>query len=123
MAKPRTLLAHTDPMVRDTLLRILSPAFEIISTLEDVALLPDAARHARPDVVILDLSALPQTGLQAVSALRDISDALRIVVVTESAQADTAAEAFRCGASAYILQTATDAELLEGIRAAVFGPA
>jgi len=119
MGKPRTLLALTDPAILDTFLRLLAPAFEIVGMHDDVTVLPHVARRERPDVVVLGLPALPQAGLHAVSALRDMSGALCIIVV--AADATFAARAFQCGASAYILETASEADLLAGIRAAVSG--
>ena len=118
MAKPRTLLAHSDRAFLDRLARVLAPEFEIISTLDDVALLPGYVRRMRPDVIVQSFSDSPQLGAEIIHKIPQIASDTCVVLVTAKVNERVIANAFERRVSAVILQSASDQELLDGIRAA-----
>jgi DNA-binding NarL/FixJ family response regulator len=117
--KPRTLIAHDHRLFMSGLERMLAAEFEIVGTVDELQSLPDAVLRFRPDVVLQCLSATPSVGLDIISHLHHSMPDTRIVVVTRWADGALAADALRRGASAYIHQSATEKELLNGVRAAV----
>lgn len=117
--KPSTLIAHDHPLFASGLERLLAPHFDIVDTLHELPSLPDAVRRLQPEVVVQCLSATPSVGLDIISLIHRSMPDTRIVVVTMWAEGGLAADALRRGASAYIHQSATAAELLAGIRAAL----
>lgn len=77
----------------------------------------DMALALRPDVVLMDLQ-MPHVG--GVAATRQITQTLaqtRVVVLTTFDDDERVFEAVRAGAQAYLLKDATEAEVLETVRA------
>jgi DNA-binding NarL/FixJ family response regulator len=118
MAKPRTLIAHSDRAFLDRLARVLAPEFEIISTLDDVSLLPGYVRRMRPDLIVQSLSDSPEVGPEVIDKIRHIASDTCVVLVTPTVDERLIANAFERRFSAVILQSASDQELLDAIRAA-----
>jgi DNA-binding NarL/FixJ family response regulator len=117
MAKPRTLLAHGDHTFLNRLARVLAPEFEIIGMVDDVRLVPGVLRMLRLDVIVQNLSHSPE-GLTVVETIRHIASDVCVVLVTQTLDEDVIANAFERGVSAVILQSASDEEFLDAIRAA-----
>jgi DNA-binding NarL/FixJ family response regulator len=118
MTKPRALVAHHFRLFLAGLAHLLAEAFDV-RAIDDMTRLAEVAVQLRPDVVVQGLSSDPHAGLDV---LRDVHCAIPdtpIVVVTKWDDPTIATEAFRRGASAYVLQSSTEAELLEGVRAAI----
>jgi DNA-binding NarL/FixJ family response regulator len=118
MAKPRTLLAHSDRAFLDRLARVLSPEFEIISTLHDVGLLPRYVRRMRPDLIVQSFADSPSAGSEIIEKIAQITPDTCVVLVTPTVDERVIASAFGRTVSAVILQSASDQEFLDGIRAA-----
>src|SRR5262245_4203540 len=70
----------------------------------------------KPDVVILDMAMPLLNGLEAARRLKQTTPDTRIVFLTMNEDPDVAAEAFRAGASAYVLKRSAASELLTAIR-------
>jgi len=119
MTKPRALIAHHFRLFLAGLAHLLAQDFDVVRAIDDLTALPAAAVQLRPDVVVQGLSSDPQLGLDILSDVRRVLPETPIVVVTRWAEPSIATEAFRRGASAYVLQSSTEAELLEGVRAAI----
>ena len=117
--KPRLLIGHNHRLFVEGLEQLLAMEFDIVGTSESLTSLPEAVRSLRPDVVVQGLSTAPQVGLEVISRIHDLSPTTRIAVVTMWADATLAVDALRHGASAYIPQTSSAAELLAGVRAAM----
>ena len=119
MTKPRALIAHHFRLFLAGLAHLLAQDFDVVRAIDDLTALPSAAEQLRPDVVVQGLSSDPQMGLGILSDVRRAIPDTPIVVVTRWAEPSIATEAFRRGASAYVLQSSTEAELLDGVRAAM----
>jgi DNA-binding NarL/FixJ family response regulator len=74
-----------------------------------------AGRH-RPDILLLDLS-MKDSGLDAITAIREASPSTRVAVLTASDAADDISTAIDHGIYAYILKGATGGELLQAVQA------
>jgi DNA-binding NarL/FixJ family response regulator len=118
MAKPRTLLAHSDRAFLDRLARVLAPEFEIIGTLDDVRLLPGYVRRMRPDVIVQSLSDSPHVRPEILEKIPQIASDSCVVLVTPTVDERMIANAFERRFSAVILQSSSDQDFLDGIRAA-----
>lgn len=121
MTHARTLIAHEHPVFVSGLERLLAPECDIVGTIHNLQLLPDAARRLRPDLVLQDLSTPPSVGLQIITDILQSTPHTRVAVMTMWAEGTLVTEALRRGACAYVPLTATTAELLEGIRHALIG--
>ncbi len=96
--------------------KLLAPVCDIVAKVADGRALLDAARDLRPDIVIVDISMPLLNGLSAARQIRDMDRNIKLVFVTMNEDADLAAEAFRAGASAYLLKRSAASELLAAIQ-------
>jgi len=100
-----------------SLMLSLEPDIQVVGEAGDGVEAVDQARLLRPDVVLMDLH-MPRKG--GVAATREITAALpqtRVLVLTTMESDQTVFDAVRAGALAYLLKDATEAEVLETVRA------
>jgi DNA-binding NarL/FixJ family response regulator len=113
------LIVDDQPLVRRGLALMLSlePDIEVLGEACDGAEAVELAKRLRPDVVLMDLH-MPRKG--GVAATREITTSLpqtRVLVLTTLEAEQSVFDALRAGALAYLLKDATEAEVLEGVRA------
>jgi DNA-binding NarL/FixJ family response regulator len=111
MAGPRVVIVDDHTLMTEALRRLLEPDCDVVGVYDDPrAFLRDVTR-LRPDVAILDISMPTLNGLDAGRELRRVLPSARIIFLTMNEDADVAAEAFRVGASAYLLKRSAASEL------------
>jgi DNA-binding NarL/FixJ family response regulator len=76
----------------------------------------EAARSRRPDVVIMDMALPGVHGIEATQAIAEASPSTRVLVLSSSDDEEQVLEAVRAGATGYLLKTAGQTEILEGLR-------
>lgn len=119
MKRPRVLLADDHTLVLEGFRRLLEPEFDIAGVVEDGLAVLEAARTLKPDVVLLDISMPRLNGIDAARQLRRLVPRTRIIFVTMHADPAYVREAFRAGASGYVLKRSAATELAAAIRAAL----
>jgi len=119
--RPRVLLADDHTLVRQAFEQLLQPTCDVVGTVSDGRALLDAAPRLRPDVIVADISMPLLNGLDACRQLQPRLPHIKWVFVTVNEDPDLAVEAFRLGASAYLLKNSAAAELFEAIEAALHG--
>lgn len=121
MTRPRVLLADDHRLLREAFARLLEPDCEVVGAVGDGRALLDAAPALRPDVVVLDI-AMPQlNGLDAARQLKHRLPDVKVVFLTMNEDPEIAAEAFRAGASGYLLKNSAASELIQAIREVTAG--
>ena len=111
MGAPRVVIVDDHTLLTEALRRLLEPDCEVVGTYDDPrAFLRDVTR-LRPDVAVLDISMPSLDGLDAARELHRVMPSARIIFLTMNEDADVAAEAFRAGASAYLLKRSAATEL------------
>ena len=123
MTRPTVVLADDHRIVADGLRSLLKDDFELVDVVTDGVALVESVRRLRPDLVVTDL-AMP--GMNALDALRELTRLgiqTRVIVLTMHADAQLATEAFRLGASGYLLKNSAGDELLMAIREVLTGRA
>ena len=113
---PRGLRADDHTLLLEAFERLLSPECEVVGRVGDGRALLEAAPKLKPDVVVLDVSMPLLNGLDAGRQLKLMMPEVRLVYLTMNEDPDIAAEAFRSGASAYLLKRSAASELLLAIR-------
>lgn len=121
MSKPRVLLADDHALVLEGFKKLLEEHCEVVGSAEDGRSLLDAAKRLRPDLVILDISMPRLNGLDAARRLRKMLPQARLIFVTVHADQDYVNQAFKAGASAYLLKRSAGSELLQAIDAVMKG--
>ncbi len=114
--RPRLLLADDHTLLLDGIRYILEPEFDLIGSVEDGQALIAEARKSKPDIILLDISMPLLNGIDAAQQLRKLVPLAKIIFVTMHADADFVTEAFRAGASGYVLKRAAASELLTAVR-------
>ena len=121
MARPRILLADDHVLVAAGLRGLIEPEFELVGTVSDGRALVEQARALEPDVVIADISMPRLNGLDAVRQLKKTDPGIKVVFLTMHGDIDFATDAFRAGASGYLLKHSAAEELPRAIRQAFVG--
>nr|WP_198425586.1 response regulator transcription factor [Microbacterium ureisolvens] len=99
------------------------PDLEVVAEAADGREAIDAVRHARPDVVLMDIRMPVMDGLAATAELLGDPDPPRIVMLTTFDLDEAAARAIRQGASGFLLKDADPEFLLAAIRTVHSGSA
>lgn len=92
------------------------PEFDVVATVGDGRSLVHIAATLRPQVVIVDIGMPLLNGLDAGHQVKELLSSVKLVFLTMNTDPALAAEAFRRGASGYLLKTSTAAELTTAVR-------
>jgi DNA-binding NarL/FixJ family response regulator len=114
--RPRVLLADDHALLLGALETLLSEECDVVGTATDGRQLVAEAMRLKPDVVVLDIMMPTMNGLEAARQIKQSLRNVKMVFVTMNEDPDLAAEAFRAGASAYLLKRSAPPELLTAIR-------
>ncbi len=117
MNRIRVVLADDHVLLMDTVKNLLEPHYDVVGTFPDGDALVAAAESLQPDVVVLDLHMPRMNGLVACAKLKKLLPKTKVVFLTMNQDLETASEAFRSGASGYVLKTSAASELLVAIDA------
>jgi DNA-binding NarL/FixJ family response regulator len=121
MKGPRVLLADDHTLLLGAFEKLLAPECDIVGHVSDGRALLAAAETLRPDVIVLDIAMPLMNGLEAARHVKQRLRNVKLVFVTMHEDADLAAEAFRSGASAYLLKRSAASELMTAIREVMKG--
>ena len=116
MDRIRLLLADDHVMFAQGLKSLLGDEFELLGTAENGEQLVEATLRSQPDVILVDISMPVLNGFDAVRKIKAFGRETRIIFLTMHDDATLLAEAFRCGASGYVLKQAAGEELVNAIR-------
>jgi len=119
------LLADDQALVRGGFRLILDaePDIEVIAEAADGGQAINAALQARPDVVLMDIRMPALDGIQATRRLIPQLPATRVVMLTTFDLDDYIVDAFRAGASGFLLKTAPPQQLVAAVRTVHAGDA
>lgn len=114
--RTRLLVADDHVMFAQGLESLLREEFDLLGTARNGEELVEAALRLTPDVILVDISMPVLNGFDAVRRITEHGTEARIIFLTMHDDATLLAEAFRCGASGYILKQAAGEELVNAIR-------
>lgn len=115
MNRPRVMLADDHLLLLDAFEKLLEPTCDIVGKVTDGRALLEAAPDVQPDIVVLDISMPRLNGLDAGRQLKKLMPRTKLIFLTVNEDPDLAAEAFRIGASGYLLKNSAASELLKAI--------
>ncbi|NGO78526.1 response regulator transcription factor [Streptomyces sp. YC504] len=123
----RILLADDQQAIRYAFRILLDaqPDMTVVAEAADGKSAVEQALHLRPDVVLADIRMPGLDGLEVTRALAgpEVTDPIRVVVVTTFDLDEYVHTALRNGASGFLLKRSGPALLAEAVRAAVAGEA
>jgi DNA-binding NarL/FixJ family response regulator len=120
-ARPRVLLADDHAMLLEAFTRMLSPSCDVVGAVGDGRALLEAAPRLEPDVIVADIAMPKLNGIDACRQLQPKLPGVRWVFLTVNEDPDLAREAFRLGASAFLLKSSAASELFTAIQRAMAG--
>jgi two-component system response regulator NreC len=123
MRKIRLLIADDHPVVRAGLRTLLSAQQDmtIVGEAENGALAVERALELRPDVVVMDISMVGMTGLEATREIKKHAPEIKVLVLTIHDDEEYLRQMLAAGATGYLLKETADTELAVAIRAVYRG--
>jgi len=105
----------------DACKKMLEPEYDVVATVGDGRALVRIAATLKPRLIILDIGMPLLNGLDAGDQIKQILRSVKLVFLTMNTDPVLAAEAFRRGASAYLLKTCAASELIVAVREVLNG--
>ncbi len=121
MTKPRVFLADDHTFVLEGFKRLLEEHCELVGSAEDGRALVEAAVELRPEIVILDISMPRLNGIEAAKKLKRQLPGVKLIFVTMHADTAYVNEAFKAGASGYLLKRSAATELVQAVQSVMSG--
>ncbi len=119
--RPRVLLADDHTLLLEAFKNLLEPDYTVVGAVSDGRALLAKAAELKPDVIVLDIAMPLLNGLDAARQLKKTMPAIKLIFLTMNEDPDLATEAFRIGASGYLLKTSAASELTKAINEALCG--
>jgi DNA-binding NarL/FixJ family response regulator len=121
MARPRVLLADDHALLLGAFEKLLTPECEVVGQVSDGRALVAEAQKLKPDIVVLDIVMPHLNGLEAGRQIKQALRNTKLVFLTMNDEAELVTEAFRVGASGYVLKQSAPSELMTAIREVMQG--
>jgi len=118
---PKILIADDHTLVAEACKKLLEAEYEVVATVNNGRSLVRAAAELRPHLIIVDVAMPLLNGLDAGQQVKEFLPSVKLVFLTMNHDTDLAAEAFRRGASAYLLKTCAASELTIAVREVLRG--
>jgi DNA-binding NarL/FixJ family response regulator len=117
--RARLLIADDHTLLAEACKTLLEPEFDVVGIVDNGRALLQLVSELKPEIVILDI-AMPQlNGLDAGKQIKHLLPATKLVFLTMNMSPEIAAEAFRRGASAYVVKSSAASDLVRAIRRAL----
>lgn len=121
--KKSVLIVDDHPLFREGLKALLArhPSFEVVG---ETGTGDDGLRKAKrlaPDLVLVDISLPDKSGMDLTRAIRELLPNTRVAIVSMHSRVDYIAEAFRAGATGYVVKESASQRLVECLEAVARG--
>lgn len=118
---PKVLVVDDERFFREAVQEILGQAGIECESAASGAEAVEAARNPQVGVVVLDVTLEDMSGIEVLRRIREERPALRVVMLSASADQDLVLEALRADASDYLAKPLHDEELVLSVRRALGG--
>lgn len=119
--RPSILIADDHTLVADLCRQLLETEFEVVGTVSNGRALVRTAMELKPDVIVVDVAMPILNGLDAGQQVKETFPAIKLVFLTMNSDIELAAEAFRRGASGYLLKTCAASEMVDAVHEVLRG--
>ncbi len=117
--RARLLIADDHTLLAEACKHLLEPEFDVVGIADNGRALLQLASELKPEIVILDIAMSQLNGLDAGKQIKHLLPATKLVFLTMNMSPEVAAEAFRRGASAYVVKSSAASDLVRAIRRAL----
>jgi DNA-binding NarL/FixJ family response regulator len=121
MSRPRVLIADDHEFVAEACRALLEREYDVVGIVGDGRTLVDVASGLQPQVIVIDIGMPLLNGLDAGQSIKETLKSVKLVYLTMNSDPELAAEAFRRGASAYLIKTCDASELIVAVREVLKG--
>ncbi|HWI68985.1 MAG TPA: response regulator transcription factor [Nitrospiraceae bacterium] len=121
MSRPRVLLVDDHTLVLAGFRKLLEDRCEVVGVAEDGRTVLRMAQELEPDIVTLDISMPQLNGIDAARKLKKLLPRTKVIFVTMHADPAYVNEAFKAGASGYLLKRSAGSELIQAIQSTMAG--
>jgi DNA-binding NarL/FixJ family response regulator len=118
---PRLLIADDHRLMAEACAKMLQGEFNVVGIVTDGRALVQTALELKPDGAIIDVSMPLLNGLDAAEQIKRKLPAIKLMFLTVNSDPDVVAEAFRRGASGYILKFSGTDEFMGAVRTVMAG--
>ena len=119
--KPRVIIVDDQAVVAAGVRKLIEPECEVVACVEDGRALLVEAERLRPDIILMEVLLPSLNGLDAARHLARKAPESKIVFLSIQGSSWHVAEAFKAGASAYLLKRSQPSELTQAIHAVLMG--
>lgn len=114
----RVLTVDDHPLLRAGIATVINaePGMTVVGEASNCDEAVTAYKLHHPDITLMDLRLSKGSGIEAIAAIRSISPAARIIVLTTFGGDMLALQAFKAGASGYLLKSMMRTDLIDTIR-------
>jgi DNA-binding NarL/FixJ family response regulator len=121
ISRSRILIADDHTLVAELCKKLLEAEFDVVGTVGDGRALLQSAVDLKPDVIVVDVAMPILNGLDAGQQVKQMVPAVKLVYLTMNPDPEVAAEAFRRGASGYLLKTCAADQMVIAVRKVLRG--
>lgn len=121
MNRTRVLLADDHAMLTDALVNLIRQEFDVVGVASDGRKMIEMAREKHPDVIVTDISMPELNGIDAARILRKEMSTAKLLFLSMHADLPLVEEAFRAGASGYVLKLCSVEEFIKAIQSVARG--
>jgi len=121
MNRTSVLLADDHTILMDGLANLLRQDFNVVGVARDGRTMVEMAKTKRPDVIVTDISMPHLNGIDAARILRKDLRSAKFVFLTMHADLPLVEEAFRVGASGFVLKMCDSREFVKAIHSVAKG--
>lgn len=123
MEQKSTLIVDDHPLFREGLKAILAreSQFEVVGEAGNGREGLKMAKQLKPDLAVVDLSLPDKNGIEVIKEILAHLPSTRILVLSMHSKVDYIAEAFRAGATGYMVKGSDPNKLLQGLQSVADG--
>jgi DNA-binding NarL/FixJ family response regulator len=121
MTRTSVLLADDHVMLMDGLVPLIRQEFDVVGVARDGRAMLEMARQYRPNVIVTDISMPHLNGIDAARILLKEASSAKLLFLSMHADLPLVEEAFRAGASGYLLKICSADEFVRAIQCVAKG--
>lgn len=121
MDRPRVLIADDNPVMLDTVKRVLQDEFQVVAAIQEPREVVDSVPQFEPDVLVLDINMGEMNGFEVARLLKADRQNSKIIFLTVHQESDFIGAAFDVGASGYVFKSRLNEDLPVAINTVLSG--